>query len=231
MKQLFRKIFLTAKQLSQGSRAPFTNDAKIAEFMEFFRADEYGHEANISKSDLGYGWLHYGWMRLLKPRRVLCIGSRHGFIPAVLAQGCKDNGHGHVDFVDAGFDSQQEAHWSGVGYWKTPEGEKAFARFGLENHLSLFVMTTSEFARKYNTITYDYIYIDGDHSVAGARFDYKTFWPRLRGGGVMCFHDISIKETKTEGEYGVWKLWDTISKKNAIIVSYTGSGLGFLQKI
>jgi hypothetical protein len=215
--------------LSEGKK--LTSDNKVRRLMRHFRVDEYGHRANYEHADLGYGWLHYGFLRSIKPNHVLCVGSRHGYIPSILAQACKDNGFGSVDFVDAGFGEDDENNWTGEGYWKTKSGEATFLKFDLHNFITLHVMTTDQFKKKLGKkIKYDYIYIDGDHSYKGVTRDYDLFWPTLRSGGFMSFHDVSIKGTKTEGEYGVWKLWKKISKKNALTFDYLGSGLGIIQK-
>lgn len=230
IKQKIKKIIQLWRQLSQHVDNKLVNDTAIRDLMIHFQADEYGHEANITQADLGYGWLHYGCIRLLKPKRVLCVGSRHGYIPAVLAQACKDNGFGRVDFVDAGYNSADKDGWTGEGYWRTPEGQTSFQRFGLGHYITLFLITTKAFYRKYPKVVYDYIYIDGNHSYEGVSFDYHMFLPQLKVGGLISFHDISVKEKMPEGTYGVWKLWQKISKNNAISVNNPISGIGFLQK-
>ena len=209
----------------------FSNDLKINSLMSYFQADEYGHEANLENSDLGYGWIHYGLVRQQKPKRILCVGSRHGYIPAILAQGCKDNGFGKVDFVDAGYDESEIGGWTGVGYWKTRSGENCFDNFGLGSYISLFVTENYKFINKYQDNVYDYIYIDGDHSLKGVILDFKLFWPKLAKNGFMLFHDICVKEVKPEGVYGVWKFWEIVKMKfSSIEISFIGSGLGILQK-
>lgn len=223
------KIKKTISLLREGKT--LVSERKIKKLMHHFGVDEYGHQANFDRADLGYGWVHYGLIRANKPKNILCVGSRHGYIPAILAQACKDNGIGHVDFVDAGFGDGDEQHWTGEGYWKTKKGESTFLRFDLQNFITLHVMTTDKFKKISNKrIKYDYIYIDGDHSFKGVTRDYELFWPMLRSGGFISFHDISIKGKKPEGEYGVWKLWKKIAKKNAFSLEFLGSGLGVLQK-
>jgi len=219
------------KKLFKSKNQSLANKDKIKDLMLAFQADEYGHECNIENADLGYGWIHYGLIRQQKPRRVLCIGSRHGYIPAILAQACKDNGFGHVDFVDAGFGLDDEGGWTGVGYWKTKKGENCFDNFGLSGHITLFLTTTLKFSKKYPNQVYDYIYIDGDHSFKGAALDFKLFFPRIVKDGYLVFHDVCVKENKPEGVYGVWKLWEKLEKEfKGIKINYLGSGLGIIQK-
>lgn len=210
-----------------------SNTYTIDLLMDTFKAQscgEYSHRANISKSDLGYGWIHYSLIRMLKPRKILCIGSRHGFLPAILAQACKDNKKGCVDFVDAGYGKDDPNNWTGVGYWKTKEGKNIFKKFNLNEWINLHIMTTKEFAKKNRSI-FGYVYIDGDHSYAGVQYDYQTFWPRLKKNGFMAFHDINVVHKKSEGVYGVYKLWKEISNNKSIEFPFSGSGLGIIQKI
>lgn len=222
--------------MDHAPRHSFVDPAVVNKFMTFFVADEYGHRADSERGDLGFGWLHYGLIRTYKPKNILCIGSRHGFIPAVLAQAARDNGVGHVDFVDAGYGEDDIHNWTGVGYWQTESGRTAFHRYNpksqLANYLSLHVMTTTEFSRLYPELQYQYIYIDGDHSYQGVKKDFTLFYPRLEHGGFLSFHDISVKEPTPEGTYGVHRLWAELKKKNHHLIEYpfVGSGLGVLQK-
>ena len=207
-----------------------SNDYWVHELMTKFEADEYGHRANRESADLGYGWIHYGLIRQIKPKRVLCIGSRQGYIPAILGQACKDNGLGCVDFVDAGYGSGDENHWTGIGYWKTKQGRECFQKFGLGKYVKLFVTTTKEFKKRFPKRRYQYIYIDGDHSYTGVKNDFSYFFDTLDEGGYMVFHDVCVSGSHPEGEYGVHKLWSEISGRKGITFEFTGSGLGVLQK-
>lgn len=212
-------------------REKLSNDWQIFQLMKHFQADENGHQANTAKADLGYGWLHYGLIRQQKPKNLLCIGSRYGFIPAVMAQACKDNSVGKVDFVDAGYGEDDQNHWTGKAFWRSKNGINCFKNFGLEKNIKIFVQTTNIFKKNNKNKKYDYIYIDGDHSYSGVKFDYESFWPNLNKNGYMLFHDICVKGNLPEGEYGVWKLFDEISQKNSHInINYKKSGLGIIQK-
>lgn len=208
-----------------------SNDWTINKLMKKFKADELGHQAKTREADLGYGWIHYGLIRQQKPKKLLCIGSRYGFIPAIMAQACKDNGLGQVDFVDAGFGENDQNHWTGKAYWKSEKGLNSFKSFGLDNYIKIFVQTTKQFKKMSLNKKYDYIYIDGDHSYKGVSFDVKSFWPKLKKGGYVLLHDIDVKGKFPEGTYGVWKLFKEFSKKKSSIkISYNKSGLGIIQK-
>lgn len=189
-----------------------------------------GHQAIYRTGNLGFGFIHYALILNLKPARVLCVGSRKGYIPAICALACAENGRGRVDFVDAGYGEGDTNHWSGIGWWKRTDPDRHFSRFGANTRLSTYVMTTGEFAKRFH-YTYDYIYIDGDHSYEGASADWNLFWPRLRENGIMAYHDVSVRHTRTLGDFGVWKLWKEKVGAGGILFPFPkSSGLGMVQK-
>ena len=193
-----------------------------------------GQNVDFEYGGLGYGLIHYALIINTKPDNILCIGSRKGFIPALCSLACQENEKGTVHFVDAGYDSSnKEKYWSGIGWWKKIDSNKHFSFLDINKHLKTYVMTSQEYAKKYKT-KYLYVYIDGDHSYNGAKADYELFWPRLKKGGFMIFHDIVVKNQPKQPPFGVWKLWNEIIKNNKNTVSITKpiySGLGIIQKI
>lgn len=188
-----------------------------------------GHQANAQSGNLGYGFLHYAFITALKPERILCIGSEQGFIPAICAMACKDTGHGHVDFVDAGKNFDEDNSWGGIGFWKQHDPRTHFSGLDLNKWISVHVMTSKKFAKKYH-YKYEYIFIDGDHSYEGVKFDYNTFWPRLASRGIMGFHDITLRGLHNQNEFGVWKLWEELKDKNKIYFVALDNSVGFIQK-
>jgi hypothetical protein len=206
------------------------NMAYAKKIITYFNGDG-GHQANADTGDLGYGYIHYALIRNSKPQRILCIGSRKGYIPAICALACQDNGIGKVDFVDAGYGREHKNHWSGIAWWKQIDPVKHFSFLHLNTIITTYVMTTKEFAQKYPKNTYDYIYVDGDHSSQGVNLDYRLFWPKLTKHGFMVFHDVCVKYTKTLGHFGVWKFWKKLRNKHTITFPFPKeSGLGIIQK-
>lgn len=199
--------------------------------IEKYSGDE-GQNVNFNQFFLGFGLIHYAFIRNIKPKNILCIGSRKGYIPAIMALACKDNAEGHVDFIDAGYDANCIGkNWSGIGFWKKNNPTKHFAKIGVQEYISTFVMTSDKFSKKFPKKHYQYIYIDGDHSYEGVKLDYELFWPKLDSGGFISFHDVVAKGYLDKGLFGVWKFWKEISDKNAIIFPFPeDSGLGIIQK-
>ncbi len=197
--------------------------------------DEKSQNLNFSRHSLGYGLAHYAFVRNQKPKRILCVGSMYGFIPYMLARACKENRIGHVDFVDAGYDKRdkqnKDNHYFGEGFWKRVDPKKHFSYLGVSDYITSYIMTNSEFARKYKH-RYDYMYFDADHSYKGALVNFRLFWSRLNKEGYVCLHDIHFDRT-TGGvvfEHGkVWKKLHSMPFKFELSNHY--SGLGFVQKL
>ncbi len=184
---------------------------------------------------LGFGLIHYAFIRNLRPRRILCIGSKGGFIPALCALACKDNHYGHVDFVDPGFGPKDpvDKYWGGTGFWQTPAAKNHFLVFKLQDWLTLYPFTSKVFNKKYPRHKYDYIYLDGDHSYEGVKLDYQMFWPKLNKNGLLSLHDIIVQGYYKDSQchYGVFKLWQELPENHKIKFPFPkNSGLGFLQK-
>jgi hypothetical protein len=207
------------------------NRAVTRKIILYYGGDS-GHQTDLWKGSLGFGFIHYAFILNIKPKHILCIGSRKGFVPAICALACSENGYGHVDFVDAGYGPEDTNNWSGIGWWKRIDPIKHFSFLDVNKYLTPYIMTTGKFVKMYPTYKYDYIYIDGDHSFKGAQNDYRLFWPRLLDNGFMVFHDAYVRRTKELGAFGVWKLWEKIGNKNAIIFPFPKeSGLGIVQKV
>ena len=120
----------------------------------------------------------------------------------------------------------------GLGFWKKEDPDKHFAKIGINDYITTYVMTTEEYAKKFPKKRYQYIYIDGDHSYEGIKLDYHLFWPRLDQSYFMSFHDVVAHGYLDKGLFGIWKFWKEIGDKHAIIFPFPkDSGLGIIQKI
>lgn len=201
----------------------------------FTRGDNW-HNFDIKSGNLGYGWLHYGFIQNLKPKRVLVIGSRYGFTPAICALACHDNCKGEVDFVDAGYDYQKpqekEMAWGGTGFWKHADIKKHFGKFSLNDYLNINIVTSMEFYRRNRRRSWEYIFIDGDHSYDGVKRDFNLFWPKLREGGILAIHDIFSPKSIMGTRAGVKKFWNELKRSREYrLIEIPGlCGMGLIQK-
>lgn len=233
-KSLYEALLLTLRGLFHdvGEKPTLLRSAFGRRLVRRYSGDT-GQNTDAVSGFTGYGLIHYAFVRNTRPARILCIGSRKGFVPGILALAARDNTCGHVDFVDPGFDrdSHPGKSWGGVGFWKDGVARKHFAKLGVGARITHYSMTSREFAEKFPRRKYGYIYIDGDHSYEGALSDYRLFWPRLERFGFMVFHDVSARGKLEGGLFGVHAVWRRIPVKQKISFPFPReSGLGIVQK-
>lgn len=123
------------------------------------------------------------------------IGSWQGRSTCFLAQACKDAGNGIVRAVDH---FQGNAHSRSAYVVDRDDLSDLPANFrrnvegaGLADYVQLYQMTSAEASAKHAS-EFDAIrmlFIDGDHSYAGATGDIDRFAPLLMPGGLIVFDD------------------------------------------
>ncbi len=166
-----------------------------------------GREHNAAADSLGFGAIHYALVVNLRPARALVIGSRHGFVPAAIALALHFNGTGTLDFVDANYNDATDGFgvaYGGVGHWNG-DASSRFAALDLQPHVQVHVTTSDAFFAGCDH-TYGYVYLDGNHSYDGCRFDFEQAAARTTPGGLIACHDIAVDR---EG-FGVRRVFDEL---------------------
>lgn len=227
--------------LSKKLQRYFSERIKAHYGADYHWGDERSQNLDSHTASLGYGLLQNAVVRNQKPGSILCVGSMYGFIPFMLAKACEDNQHGHVYFVDAGYNiadvENKRNHFFGQGFWKKPGALNQFNYLldDSKKYLSIHVMTSQSFAKRYRRLTFDYIYLDGDHSYVGAKRDIRLFWNRLRDGGYLILHDTSYDRPDSKIQIDMKRIWKEITKNPAIAqkIEFTNnySGIGIVKKV
>jgi hypothetical protein len=207
--------------------AGFENPDLVALIKQRFAPDGAAErEHNARTGSLGFGAIHYSLVANLKPQRALVIGSRHGYIPAVIALTLELNGAGTLDFVDANYTDAVhgfETAYGGVGYWDE-RATSPFARAGLD-HVTMHIVRSSAFFETCES-TFQYVYLDGDHSYDGCRFDFEQAAARADDGAVIVLHDVCV----TDPAFGVRRLFDELDpRRYGTLLVPAWPGLGIVQ--
>lgn len=72
----------------------------------------------------------------------------------------------------------------------------------------------------------DLLHIDGLHTYDAVKNDFDTWYPKVKPGGIILFHDIHARMK----DFGVWKFWEELSEEHNTFGFAQGFGLGVLRK-
>jgi predicted O-methyltransferase YrrM len=168
-------------------------------------------EHNADNASLGFGLLHYAFVRNLQPEHGLALGSRYGFVPACIALALKANGKGRLHFVDANYDDRTDCFrtaYGGTGHWGKPASE-LFRTLDLHDWIDVFIERTDSFFAR-TSAQYGYVYIDANHSYEGVKYDFEQALQHLAPGGIVTFHDALVDSSYSDkvpdpGAFGIKK--------------------------
>lgn len=84
--------------------------------------------------------------------------------------------------------------------------EAVKSKYGSKSNVKLIQMKSADAANLYQNDYFDWIYIDADHSYEAVLHDIKSWFPKLKKGGVISGHDYD-PDTNDENflKYGVAK--------------------------
>lgn len=180
------------------------------------------------QGDLGFGFLYYALVRILKPTRVVVVGSYRGFSVVCLALGLMHNRKGRLHFVDAGLVDD---------FWKDQDRvRKHFQSFGVASRVTMHQMTSQRWLKKIRTSSarrpfIDLLLLDGDHTFGRVAFDYRRLGRLVKDGGYVCFHDSFV------GGFGLteWEVADFLSTIDVdlfeMVTLEVAQGLTIIKKL
>jgi hypothetical protein len=157
-----------------------------------------------------------------RPKVLVELGSHTGFSYFSFCQAVVDHGLGTQCYcVDTWQGEDHAGHYDNSIFETFSEyHDKYFSVFSRKIR-----KTFDEASVEFSNDSIDLLHIDGLHSYEAVKRDYDTWLPKVKDGGVILFHDISVKERG----FGVWKLWDEIKSEAEECLEFSHSnGLGVL---
>lgn len=90
----------------------------------------------------------------------------------------------------------------------------------------LMRMRFEEALQHFSDETIDLLHIDGFHTYEAVSNDFSNWYPKVRPGGIILFHDVQARLK----DFGAWKFWDEIKSDYETFTFNHGFGLGVLRK-
>jgi len=159
----------------------------------------------------------------LQPRLLVELGTHYGesyfgFCQSIAETGCLCSCYA----VDT---------WRGDSH-SLAYGEEVYSnvrQYNFERYASfsyLLRTTFDEAITWFRNESIDLLHIDGLHTYEAVKHDFDSWYPKVAPGGIILLHDIAVRYA----DFGVWKLWEDLSRKYDSFEFHHSHGLGVIRK-
>lgn len=165
----------------------------------------------------------YDLVAALRPKMLVELGTHKGLSYFTFCQAMKENeidgvcyavdtfeGDAHTDKYDESVfnavNNHNRQHYHGFSYLMRMFFEDALKHFD-ENSIDL-------------------LHIDGFHTYDAVSADFANWYPKVKPGGIILFHDVMARLQ----DFGAWKFWEEIRAQHETFTFNHGFGLGVLRK-
>lgn len=166
----------------------------------------------------------YDLVEALRPRMVVELGVYNGLSFFTFCQALQDFDVDGVAYAvdtwegDAHTDSYDESIFREV---------QAHAREHYRGFAYLLRMYFHEALPQFADDSIELLHIDGLHTYEAVREDFESWYPKVRPGGVVLFHDVMARLP----EYGAWRYFEELQAEHGESFRFDhGFGLGVLRK-
>ncbi|WP_116367394.1 class I SAM-dependent methyltransferase [Parahaliea mediterranea] len=166
----------------------------------------------------------YDLVEAIRPKTVVELGVYNGLSFFTFCQAMVENdidgvayavdcweGDEHTDAYDDSIfkDVQSHAreHYRGISY--------------------LMKMYFHEALQHFEDDSIDLLHIDGLHTYEAVKEDFETWYPKVKPGGIVLFHDVMARIK----DFGAWRFFEELEASQQDIFKFNhGFGLGVLRK-
>lgn len=157
--------------------------------------------------------------------------------PEVLVELGVDRGESFFAFCQAAVEHATGTRCFAVDTWQGDEhaggyDETTFAEVSRHHRAQYAEFATlirapfDQARERFADETIDILHIDGLHTETAVRHDVDNWLPKVRPGGIVVLHDVSVRRPN----FGVWKVWEELRARGRSWTFAEGPGLGVWQK-
>ncbi len=166
----------------------------------------------------------YDIIESVRPKLLVELGAYNGLSFFAFCQSMLENNVDGVAYAidcwegDKHTDSYDDSIYKGV---------QEHAREHYRGFTYLLKMFFSEALQHFQEDSIDLLHIDGLHTYDAVKEDFTTWYPKVKPGGLVLFHDVMAKIK----DFGAWKYFEELEEEHdETFKFYHGFGLGVLRK-
>ena len=165
----------------------------------------------------------YDIVEAVKPKLLVELGSYQGLSYFTFCQSIKDH---DIDALCYAVDS-----WKGDKHTREYDETvyKEFFKYNRTNFPGfsyVMRMLFDEALNHFKDESIDLLHIDGCHTYEAVVHDFNNWYPKVKPGGIVLFHDITARME----DFGVYRFWDEYSPVYPSFSFHHGFGLGVIRK-
>lgn len=166
----------------------------------------------------------YDIVESLRPKLVVELGVYNGLSFFTFCQSMAEN---DVDGVAYAIDT-----WKGDEHTDAYDDSiyndvQSHAREHYRGFTYLLRMYFNEALRHFDENSIELLHIDGMHTYDAVKEDFTNWYPKVKPGGIVLFHDVMARIK----DFGAWKFFQELESEHAETFKfYHGFGLGVLRK-
>jgi hypothetical protein len=165
----------------------------------------------------------YDIVAAVRPQLLVELGTQHGTSFFCFCQSMAEN---NIDGLCYAVDT-----WAGDEHTGEYDNTifETVQQHARKNHASisyLMRMLFNDALNHFSDESIDLVHIDGLHTYEAVSEDFNNWYPKVKPGGVILFHDIQARMM----DFGAWKFWEEIAPQYNSFTFKQGFGLGVLRK-
>jgi hypothetical protein len=158
-----------------------------------------------------------------KPQLLVELGTHNGLSYFIFCQSVKDH---NLDTLCYAVDTWEGDDHSGHYDESIYQGVVQHNREYYHGFSYLLRMRFDEALNNFRPESIDLLHIDGYHTYDAVARDFKSWYEKVRPGGIILLHDVAARLK----DQGVWRFWEDCGPRHASFQFDHGFGLGIIRK-
>jgi len=165
----------------------------------------------------------YDIVAAVRPKITVELGTQGGLSFFTFCQSIKEH---DIDGVAYAVDTWEGEEHTGKYDESVYESVRKHAHEEYAGFAYLMRMLFNDARNHFDNESIELLHIDGLHTYDAVKEDFTTWYPKVKPGGVILFHDVYARMM----DFGAWKFWQEIVQQYPSFEFRHGFGLGVLQK-